>query len=336
MLISSEEDFEGSTKLGALLFLIPFWLAGLGMLISGLWMALATQELSLKPDGTLLSLRRFPGLNFRRKLETNSSTRVERVVAYEKNDVPVYTVQVSGKGKGRIRLSSTLSPTDLGWMHSQLRTALDPSYADPLSLSVENEETPAVEAELTVQAADLRETFSDHLTIRRTSSQSFEFVLGYHTSKALGVVGAFFVAVACFLAWDSAQSFLHSDESDLAFLDWPFIIIPAIMALVFGTIGLAVTGSAFALKGRKRTLQFQRESVIADPEWGLGTSGGTFRKDEFSKVDSTRIGHANGDPRFSVKLVGPEKAVTVCRFRNAEEAGLMAEWARGWLAGIEA
>jgi len=145
------------------------------MLISGLWMALASQELTLKPDGTILSVRRFPGVTFRRELETDSSTRVERVVASEKNDVPVYTVEISGKGKNRIRLSSALSKEDWGWMQSQLRTALGlgQDYAAPVSLQTENEETHAGETESSTRPVDLRETFSGHFTIRRTSSQSF-------------------------------------------------------------------------------------------------------------------------------------------------------------------
>jgi len=220
-------------------------------------------------------------------------------------------------------------------MQSQLRTALGlgQDYAAPVSLQTENEETHAGESKFATRPVDLQETFSDHLTIRRTSSQSFEIVLGYRISKVVGIVGVCFVVVTGFLVWESIQSFLHMDDSDLGFLDWPFVLIPGFMALVFGAIGLILMGSTIGLKGRKRTVQFHKDTVIADPEWGLGTSGGTFRKDEFDKVDLTRIGHSNGDPRFSVKLVGPQKAVTACRFRNAEEAELMADWVREWLAG---
>ena len=138
-------------------------------------------------------------------------------------------------------------------------------------------------------------------------------------------------AVAGFLAFECVHSFGSLDNSNFPIFDWLFILVPGLMALIFGACALVILFCAFGMKGRKRHLKFYDTHLIADPEWPIGAAGGTFEKSQFERVDMSRTGHSNGDPRYSVKLIGTGRALPICRFRNEEEAKLVTDWVRAWL-----
>lgn len=329
MIASDESSFDGMSRLGGMLFLIPFWLVGLGVSFGGLWMMLASQEITLKPDGRIYSVRRFLGVTFRKKFETGPQTRIKRVVAYTQNDSPVYTVEISNDRKNRIRLSSTISDDEKSWMLGQLRSALG---KEDVTVDREAVANPGyASAQRLGGPVDLQEVRSDGLTIRRLDSKSFEVSLGFQSSIAFVIVAIVCLAASLFLGWQSIDGFLGLSDSGFAVFDWIFIIVPGVMAAIFGITAFVIFTIAVGMGGRKRTLKFYQDFVVADPEWPIGAKGGKFEKSRFERVVTSRTGHSNGDPRYSVKLLGAGIAVPICRFRDAREAQFMADWVREWL-----
>lgn len=331
MVAPSEESFDGFSKLGGLLFLIPFWLVGIFLFFSSLWMMFASQELTVKPDGRMLSVRRFFGITFRRKMDASRNASVKRVVAYTQNDKPVYTVEISNGKKNSIRLSSTMSDAEKSWMLSQLRSALGKEDAAAVDGAPSGKADGYASARRISSRSDLRGISTKTLTVRRMDSRSFEIVLGHRASILTAIFGMIFLGAAGFLGWECVEQIRGLDDSTVSAFDWPFILMPGFMALIFGTVALVIIFFAVGMKGRKRSLKFYEDHVVADSEWPIGAKGGRFEKNRFERVDMSRTGSSNGDARYSVKLLGPDLALPICRFRNEEEAGAVHDWAREWL-----
>lgn len=105
-----------------LLFLVPFWAVGLGMLYWGLWLALGATAIQLTPDEVVLGKMLF-GRTRKRVFRLEDVERFSREVSYKENDVPVYACAVNFGSKHK-NFGHHLSDADQEWLVAELNASL--------------------------------------------------------------------------------------------------------------------------------------------------------------------------------------------------------------------
>ena len=324
-LTSPAERFSGFTPFGAKLFVGLFPLIGIILFVGSLWIAFVTHEILIRPQRSILSIRRCFGITLRKEIPIQSSTRVQSIVAYEQNDAPVHTVEVANSKKEKIRLSSQLSREDLGWMFYQFERAL-PESESAVHFSADG---------IAAREKPLRECHSETLEIRNSGRDSFRMVFSSKMSLFVILFGLIFAGSGCYLFWECYSGYqdLRQDDSDdfMKWFDLPFVVVAGLMGMVFLGVGASITIEMFKAGSRGRTIWFDQDRVTAEPEVFFQKTKKTWAKSDFDRVDLDPIGSSNSEPRYGVKLIGPDNLLTLCRFRTIDEATQVADWARKWL-----
>jgi uncharacterized membrane protein len=269
-----------------ILFLIPFWSVGIGLLYVGYRMKNARHKIVIG-DGTVTIAREWRGKMKKKSLPLAGLEAIHQTVFYSKNYTPVYGIELKGKD-GKLRFGSSLEEAEKAWLVAEFKEAVWPSR------KAETVETKAP-AEPTRQ-----ESFS--LLLPRTNMLM--------TSVPAVAVGAIFVAVAFFVIKD----------------DFVFRAFFGGMGVLVGLIGLGGLVSYFRNRDTEQRLEGTRTHLfLRKSRKGLTLSEQTFPRESFRDIRAIQSGHVNHQPRFKVELLAGGRALPLAQWLKPEDAEAFVE-----------
>jgi hypothetical protein len=273
------------------LFLIPFWVVGLGMLHIGYRMKNARHKVVIG-DGKVTLTREWRGKVKKKSLPLAELETIHQTVFYSKNYTPVYGIELKCR-RGKLRFGSSLKETDKAWLVAEFKAAVWPEAGA---------EAPA---EGTTSPA------------RPSSSPNFAIPLP-NSRVALGI-GIFF----SFAGIASLAAFIVLKDSFFKMLPAGILYAGASLELL---IGLAILIPYFRNRGIARSLDgTPSHLVLRKFRKGLTLSEETFPRDSFLDVRTRQTGHVNNEPRFTVELLAGGRATVLARWLKPAEAETLVE-----------
>ncbi|MEZ5304652.1 MAG: hypothetical protein R3F11_29000 [Verrucomicrobiales bacterium] len=284
------DDGEVWSRGGALLFLTPFWLLGIGLLYGGLRQAYARHVIEVTGGQVILHRILFS----RRKriaLEKSAVTTVSMKEFYRQNYQPVYGIEIRGTG-GKIRFGSTMSDAEKRWLAADLRrTILPPTLPEVTARAPVNAKSDRRPAErFEIEMPDTRKKGTIWATLA---------ILG------ILLIGNYFV-------W--SDDFFPSSNAP----NW-------FRPLVLGSLILYSALASWYLIYRIRTKDERlRVGANTDEVWVAKTERGQALSEERLPrrgiaVRSYAVGSSSGDPRLRIELVGEHRALPLARFCEETE-----------------
>lgn len=297
------------------LFLLPFWVAGLGVAYAGLRMSFT--ELILRVDGEKVTLlRKFFGKVWGKSIARDDVGTVSLKVAYRKNNSPVYHIYVeNGNGKD-IKFGSNLEQDEKRWMLGQLQDVLGKG-AVPL-----------------LAGGRLAEHESKGLEIVRVGHDSFRVKNKCLYGKRL-IAGGLLALVVGGIIISQTMDWGSVDKDGGGVFRYVFnlfdlVSLLAVLFVVITAVGAIVWG--IRMHGRVVDYEFNPHSLTVTTRWRQTQKKQRHEKNAFHKVKRTNSGSVNDAPRYRVVLVGKQNSVTVCSFEDNEASSLLVAWLEQWLA----
>ncbi|MCU0777820.1 MAG: DUF2244 domain-containing protein [Akkermansiaceae bacterium] len=290
-------------------FFAIFWAIGLGMLYAALRNKYARHRITVTRD--LVTLRReMFGRVKEKSLVTTQVGSVAQVEFYQQNYQPVYGVEIRGQG-GKLRFGTTLREEEKAWLVADIKRAVfGEAPASPGAAA-----SPAM------------------LAARRQSSFSFPLPPG---PKGHWIMGVFFVliglgaiAMGVFHGPDIPK---HGKDG----VDWfavvfdalfsLFSLIPIIVGLVFGGIGVLFIRSTWP--GRQREVRLEGDETqvaLRTYQHGRVLKEQSFPRSSVSGVRATGTGHVNGKPMKRIDLIVDGKARRITMWTEGDAADVWAD-----------
>ena len=285
-----------------ILFLVPFWLVGLGMLYFALRMR-HTRTLILVEATRAVLQQTFLGRTKTREAALSPGEPATLVESYRQNDVPIDSVCLRGEPRP-LKFATPLEPAEKNWIVDRINTFLritptdDPGnpLAGPMPGYLLPDKCPACGGELPAADGDLRETtcpfcnevVKAELKLVQTGPSDTQAAVGDFPADRIAVVdqtpdrleftmrvfesgamrrGAATVFVVLALFWNSFVGvFVWATIFGARFNAGSLIML--VFLLPFVAVGVALAGVAlFVLAGRLK-VQLDRDSLRAS--WGIG------------------------------------------------------------------
>ncbi|GAA5497380.1 hypothetical protein Rhal01_03574 [Rubritalea halochordaticola] len=303
-----------------ILFFVPFWLVGIGVLYAGLRMRY-TEVMVLADEHRVRMMKRFFSKVKETTLEIEQVDFVSLKESYRSNDRPVYAVSISEKegGKG-LSFGSELSDDEKRWLVSSIQQVL------PSSRMVDSSGSLQI-----ASSADKEEFSHKGMKLERIGQEGFRFTRLNQGGKWAMLIGIVFMVVSFIVVRSGLDGFGPDTDNWFELIFTIFEIIPFLIGAVFGFVGLLLVLGGFSSIGREEVFEFGKDSLVVETrKKGAVVKGVTHPRDSFRSVDSTNSGHVNNSPRYRVKLKG-KKFVKLCSFVPEEVAADLQAWVEGWL-----
>jgi len=289
-------------------FFAIFWAIGLGMLYAALRNKYARHRITVTRD--LVTLRReMFGRVKEKSLVTTQVGSVAQVEFYQQNYQPVYGVEIRGKG-GKLRFGTTLREEEKAWLVADIKRAVFG-------------ETPASPGAAPSPAM---------IAAQRQSSFSFPLPPG---PKGHWIMGLFFMLIglgAITMGVFHGPDFPPSGKDGV---DWVavlfdalfslFSLIPIIVGLVFGGIGVLMVRSTWP--GRQREVRLEGDETqvaLRTYQHGRVIKDQSFPRSSVSGVRATGTGHVNGKPMKRIDLIVDGKARRITMWTEGDAADVWA------------
>ncbi|MDP0489609.1 MAG: hypothetical protein Q7Q71_00995 [Verrucomicrobiota bacterium JB023] len=287
--LKSSDTGEPLHKGFALVFFIPFWAVGLGVLYFGLSAAYSNHLLLIERD-TVVLVRSLFSFKRTRSLPFSDIKSVDNTVFYTQNNKPVYGVEVKGN-KAKIRFGATLSKEEKGWLVAELNHALAPPEPKSTAMSLE------------MPVGIRQDRFELELAPQRENSTRFSYLLG--PLMGLCLSGGF-IALGLSPVMEDAGSFRY-------------------LWIVFNSLFLIATlvGTFFMIRAAKTRLK-----VISDGEnlhlvslrSGREVKRERVPLDAIKRISYQQSGSSNNTPCFAAHVVTEERLHRLFLWRTSGSA----------------
>jgi hypothetical protein len=285
-------------------FFAIFWAIGLGMLYAAVRNKYARHRITVTRD--LVALRReMFGRIKEKSLVTSQVASVAQIEFYQQNYQPVYGVEIRGQG-GKLRFGTTLREEEKAWLVADIRRAV------------------FGEGHAGTAAARPPEM----IAAQRQSSFSFPLPAG---PKGHWIIGFIFILVgvgAIAMGSFHGPDFPKPEKDDMDRIDEVFnglfnlfSLIPIIVGLVFGGIGVAMVYSTWP--GREREVRLEGDETqvaLRTYQHGRVIKEQSFPRSSVSGVRATRTGDVNGKPMKRIDLIVNGKAHRITRWTAGDAA----------------
>ena len=285
-----------------ILFLVPFWLVGLGMLYFSLRMRHTRTLILVEPTRAVLQ-QTFLGRTKTREATLSPGEPATLVESYRQNDVPIDAVCLRGDPRP-LKFATPLEPVEKNWIVDRINAFLRVTPTDdaanpltgPMPTYMLPEKCPACGGELPAAEDDLRETTcpfcnevvkaelklvqtgpsdrqsavgdfpADRIAVVDQTPDRLEFTMRVFESGAMRR-GAATVFVVLALFWNSFVGvFVWATVFGARFNAGSLMML--VFLLPFVAVGLALAGVAiFVLAGRLK-VRLDRDALRAS--WGVG------------------------------------------------------------------
>lgn len=289
-------------------FFAVFWAVGLGVLYVAVRNKYARHRITVTRD--LVTLRREMFGRIREKsLVTAEVNSVAQVVFYEQNYEPVYGVEIRGRG-GKLRFGTTLQDAEKAWLVADIKRAV---FGE-------------------AQASPIAATSPEMIAAQRQSSFSFPLPPAPKGHWIMGVVFVLIGMGAIAMGLSNGPDFPNSGKDGV---DWfavvfnalfsLFSLIPIIVGLVFGGIGVAMVSSTWP--GREREVRLEGDETqvaLRTYQHGRVIKEQSFPRASVSGVRANRTGDVNGKPMKRIDLIVDGKAKRITWWTAGDVADVWA------------
>jgi hypothetical protein len=288
------------------LFFVVFWAVGLGCLYAAVRNKYARHQITV--TGDLVTLRReMFGRVKDKSLVTRDVESVEQAVFYQQNYQPVYGVEIRGRS-GKIRFGTSLEEAEKAWLVADIKRAV---FGEA---KIENSRVAAVLPE--VIAAQRQSSFSFPLP---PTPKGYWMV-----GVVLILVGLGGLAMGIFNGPDFPS---HGKDG----IDWVaftfkavfglFSLIPIIVGLVFGAIGVQLVSSNWPGRGLEKRLEGDEIQVaLRTYQHGRVIKEQSFPRESVREARASRTGNANGTTMKRIDLIVDGKAKRITRWTAGDVA----------------
>ena len=327
-LIAGSVDMEGGGDLPSWaggLFLIPFWLIGLGVGYVGLRMAYTELLIRVDQDAVVLT-RKFFNRMWDKSIPREHVGKVDLGVAYRQNERPVYQIEIMANEGAGIKFGSNLSDDDKQWMLGGLRNFLKGPEV--------NEYGGAMAVAGGAVLSDAVEVESKTLKIERVGHVGFRITRIYRAGPwflGIGLAVVVGMVIALVFQW---EDFDGDRSSGIGFFfELLFTAVPFLMTLIGLLVGVGLLAGGYWAMGRKKVFEFSDSGLVLTTHWRSNRKQKKFPRSEFRKVNKKNSGHVNNDPRYKVVLISDRQTLAVCDYENEEVADAVQAWLGDWVAG---
>ena len=289
-------------------FFAVFWAIGLGMLYAALRNKYARHRITVTRD--LVTLRReMFGRVKEKSLVVSQVSSVAQVVFYQQNYQPVYGVEIRGRD-GKLRFGTTLRVDEKAWLVADIKRAV---FGESHASAVAGRSPEMIAAQ-------------------RQSSFSFPLPPGPRWHWILGVflvlMGLGAMAMGVSHGPDLPKP--EKDDTDRIAVVFNglfslFSLIPIVVGLVFGGIGVAMVYSTWP--GREREVRFEGDETqvaLRTYQHGRVIKEQSFPRSSVSEVRATRTGDVNGKPMKRIDLIVDGKAKRITMWTEGDAADVWA------------
>ena len=327
-LFGSVESDGGPVGPWFLLFLVPFWAVGLGVLYVAIRGTFGSTTV-IKNNRSIIVRQHLFGRSRDKGLALDNIKRVEMDKAYSQDDEPVYRVEIKAKEGKDLKFGTTLSDDEKSWMVSELSKAckvnnvmLQASANDLNSVSVNEEE--------------LVEFSEKGLSVDRLENGSgFKVEVNDKMAKYALLVSVFSLVVG--------SIFLVSGIGDLADVEFSggifgiivglFSVVGFIVGCIACLVGIVFLVVAIKIWGTNSIFEFRESELI----WNKMKSHEILKTERYARssfkgVKVKKSGHVNDVPRYEVRLLGAKKK-RLCYFVTRETADKLQCWLSHWVHG---
>ena len=285
-------------------FFALFWAIGLGCLYVAVRNKYARHRISVTRD--LVTLRReMFGAIKEKSLVTSQVSSVAQIEFYQQNYQPVHGVEIRGRD-GKLRFGTTLDPAEKAWLVADIKRAV---FGEPASAPVAAVTPAAI-------AAQRQSSFSFPVP----PSPKWYWILGL----VLMLVGLGAITIGFTNGPDLPS---HGKDG----IDWIavvfngifslFSLIPIIVGLVFGAIGVSILKSTWP--GREREVRLEGDETqvaLRTYQHGRVIKELSFPRNSVREVRATRSGDVNGKPMKRIDLIVDGKAKRVTQWTAGDVA----------------
>lgn len=288
-------------------FFAIFWAIGLGMLYAALRNKYARHRITVTRD--LVTLRReMFGRVKEKSLVTSDVSSVAQVEFYQQNYQPVYGVEIRGRD-GKLRFGTTLREEEKAWLVADIKRAV---FGESQAVTASSPEPIAAQ---------------------RQSSFSFPLPPGPKGHWIMGVVFVLIGLGAIAMGVSNGPDFPKPEKDEV---DWIavvfeslfslFSLIPIIVGLVFGGIGVLIIRSTWPGRQREARLEGDETQVaLRTYQHGRVLKEQSFPRSSVSGARATSTGHMNGKPMKRIDLIVDGKAHRITRWTAGDAADVWAD-----------
>jgi hypothetical protein len=285
-------------------FFSVFWAIGLGCLYAAVRNKYSRLRITVTRD--LVTLRReMFGRIKDKSLVTRDVQSVEQTVFYQQNYQPVYGVEIRGRG-GKLRFGTTLREDEKAWLVADIKRAV---FGEPAATPVTAVSPEAVAAQ-------------------RQSSFSFPLPPAPKGQWILGIVLILIGLGAIFMGLSNGPDLPSRGKDGM---DWfavvfncifsLFSLIPIIVGLVFGGVGVLMAGNTWP--GREREVRLEGDETqvaLRTYQHGRVIKEQSFPRASVREIRATRSGDVNGKPMKRIDLIVDGRAKRVTRWTAGDIA----------------
>lgn len=290
-------------------FFAIFWAIGLGMLYAALRNKYARHQITVTRD--LVTLRReMFGRVKEKSLITSNVSSVAQVVFYQQNYQPVYGVEIRGRD-GKLRFGTTLREDEKAWLVADIKRAV---FGESRAVVASSPEM---------------------ISAQRLSSFSFPLPPAPKGHWILGVVFVLLGVSVIAMGLINGQDFPENGKDGVDGLARVFSamfslfsLIPIIVGLVFGGVGVMMISSTWSGRGKEVRLEGDEIQVaLRTYQHGRVIKEQSFPRSSVSEVRATRSGHMNNKPMKRIDLIVDGKAKRITQWTESDVADV-------WVADV--
>lgn len=328
-------EIEGD-NLGALayLFMLPFWAVGIGTAYWGLRMSFLEVIVVVKEDQLIL-LKKVFGKVKQQSLQFDQIGHIELDVAYKQNERPVYQLKVhalagaldqGGEKCKALKFGTNLKHDEKRWMITQLENACQPAK----SLAAGSVDRQSAGTQTPVN--ELQTITTKGLKLDRVTAEGFRLTRQHRYGVWCVIGGLIGLIVSVAVGRGALNDLTNLGEGAMNIVALIFALIPSVISLVFGLLGLASIVFGLKASGRVQVFEFQPDKLqLKEQKRGETLKKESYPREIFTKVKVRSAGEVNGQPRFKVVLQAKGKSIKLCGFESREVASSLEDWVAGWI-----
>lgn len=308
------------------LFLVPFWLIGIGVMYFGLRMSLSAFSIVVNNHELRVS-RHFLGRQRDKKIALEEIEEVKLNVAYTQNDTPVYEVCLLGKAKNKIGFGSSLTKEEKAWMVHELHEAC--GLKKSFSFDADGE----LQGIGKIDESALEEISSKHLRIERMMGRGFRLTTKPAYLCIVFIAGGIFMSVGLIFVIRAFMDLLSIEElpTGWALFSMLFEFLPLLLGTAAMIVGTITVGIGFYFLGCEKVFEFgDRQVIILKKKKGSVTNRTRLNRSDIKRITAKGSGSVNDEPRYEVFLEGGKK-YPIARFVTKAHADVIRAWVSYWL-----
>lgn len=319
----------GASPLLGKLFVLPFWIVGLGIFYGGLRMSYTDVLIRIDAKKVVLT-RSIINRRWHRDIDRKLVEGVELSVSHTQNNRRVYQLEVENKRGGSIKFGSGLTDDEKNWMLGQLREFLRiESESQAVGYARQDEQGKTLPH---FGFSELKEMDSKALSLSRIGHDGFRITQKDRCGPWLLIGGALImVGSTVFMSFFWADHSVSVDSSLFALIDLLFTAVPVLIMSIMFLVALGLMIAGYRFWGRRKTYEFSRRDLVFTELWRSKRKQARYAKADFLKTSKKVSGRVNDDPRYKLTLTGKKQSLKICSFENAGVTRQLEEWLNAWL-----